>query len=166
MPEHQDVLIARFRGTVPAAGTNEVQTLTIGGTPLAGDTFRIRRDGMPTAPIPWSAVNATLLASMVTALNAAFGTGSVVPTAGTLAAGIGTILLTYGGKLSLLAVTTATVTTTLVGGSTMTAVIAETTPGVTATYRQARRGMILQSDDGNNYRNSSATPSAPTWVAM
>lgn len=166
MPEINGVLIAPFRGGVPPAGVNEVQTLTIGGTPLAGDTFRIRRDGMPTTAIPWSAVNATLLASMVTALNAAFGTGSVVPTAGTLAAGIGTILLTYGGRLGLLAVTTATVSTTLVGGSTMTAAIAETTPGVTVGGRNMRPGGILQSDNGNDYRNSSPAGTQPVWVAM
>jgi hypothetical protein len=165
MPEYNS-LIAAFRGAVPAAGTSEVQTLTIGGIPVAGDTFRIRRDGWPTAPIPWSAVNATLLASMVTALNAAFGTGSVVPTAGTLAAGIGTILLTYGGKLSLLAVTTATVTTTLMVGSTMTAVIAETTPGVSAAFRHAKPGMVLQSENGNNYRNASPAGTPVSWTAM
>jgi hypothetical protein len=165
MPEYNS-LIAAFRGGVPAAGTSEVQTLTIGGTPLAGDTFRIRRDGMPTTAIPWSAVNATLLASMVTALNAAFGAGSVVPTAGTLAAGIGTILLTYGGRLALLAVTTATVSTTLIGGSTMTAAIAETTPGVNASFRHAKPGMVLQSDNGNNYRNASPAGTAVSWTAM
>ena len=165
MPEHPGVLIARIAGA-PAVGVNEVQTLTIGGVPVAGDTFRIRRDGMPTAPIPWSAVNATLLASMVTALNAAFGTGSVVPTAGTLTAGVGTILLTYGGRLALLDVTLATVSTTLAGGSTMTAAIADTTQGVTVSFRNARPGMILQSDNGNNYRNQSTAGVAPVWTAM
>jgi hypothetical protein len=165
MPEYNS-LIAPFRGGVPGNGTSEVQTLTIGGTPLAGDTFRIRRDGWPTAAIPWSAVNATLLASMVTALNAAFGTGSVVPTAGTLAAGIGTILLTYGGKLAATNVTNATVSTTLVGGSTMTAGIATTTDGVTAAFRAAKPAMILESDNGNAYRNSSPAGTSPVWVAL
>jgi uncharacterized protein (DUF697 family) len=165
MPEYNS-LIAPFRGGVPGNGSSEVQTLTIGGVPVAGDTFRIRRDGVPTAPIPWSAVNATLLASMVTALNAAFGTGSVVPTAGTLAAGIGTILLTYGGKLASLNVTLATASTTLVGGSTMTAVITDTTQGVTAAFRHAKPGMILQSDNGNNYRNASPAGTPVSWTAM
>ena len=47
----------------PAAGTNEVQTLTIGGTPTSGD-FRLGVRGYSTADIAWSATNATLLANI------------------------------------------------------------------------------------------------------
>ena len=38
---------------VPSAGTDEVQTLTIGGTPT-GDTFKLAFEGFITAAITWS----------------------------------------------------------------------------------------------------------------
>src|SRR5256885_2076359 len=84
----------------PSAGTNEVQTLTIGGTPTGG-TFKLNFDGAVTAAITWSATNATLLANINAALDAlgTSGTGGIVATAGTLTAGIGTILLTFGANL-------------------------------------------------------------------
>src|SRR5436190_23792973 len=78
----------------PGAGTSEVQTLTIGGTPTGG-TFKIAFDGFTTAAITWSATNATLLANIQAALDALpnVGTNGLVAAAGTLTAGIGTITL-------------------------------------------------------------------------
>ena len=52
----------------PVAGTNEVQTLTIGGTPTAG-SFILALDGIPTASITWNSTNATLLSAINTALD-------------------------------------------------------------------------------------------------
>jgi hypothetical protein len=52
----------------PTAGTNEVQTLTIGGTPTGG-TFKLTYDGFTTTAITWSATNATLLANINAALD-------------------------------------------------------------------------------------------------
>ena len=53
----------------PSAGTNEVQTLTIGGTPTGG-SFTITFKGFTSGAITWSATNATLLANINTALAA------------------------------------------------------------------------------------------------
>jgi len=149
----------------PVAGTNEVQTLTIGGTPTAG-SFVLILEGRSTGTITWSNVNATLLASMVTALDAAFGTGSVVPTAGSLTAGIGTILLTFGGAYARRAVATMSYYNGLTGTS-PTLAIAETTPGVDASYRGATTGaMLIRTDTGLAYINTSTTAGAPTWTVI
>src|SRR6476659_5082238 len=87
----------KFYGSgAPVAGTNEVQTLTIGGAPTGG-TFQLAYDGAIKAAITWSATHATLLANINTALDALGNGGAswIVATAGTLTAGIGTILLTF-----------------------------------------------------------------------
>ena len=131
----------------PAVGTNEVQTLTIGGAAPAGDTITLNLDGLATAAIPWSGVNATLLASMNAALNNAFGTSEVVATAGTLTAGIGTVLLTFSGptfgRRAVNTMTASRVTT-----STLTVSVAETTPGVNASVRGAPTGAVAVDTTG------------------
>jgi hypothetical protein len=149
----------------PVAGTNEVQTLTIGGTPTAG-TFTLTLEGRTTAAITWSNVNATLLSAINTATDAAFGTSSVVATAGSLTAGIGTVLLTFGTAYARRAVSTMSATSSLTGTS-PTLAVAETTPGVDATYRGASTGsMIVRTDTGALYVNTSTTAGQPTWTAQ
>lgn len=149
----------------PVPGTNEVQTLTIGGTPTGG-AFRVAYDGLPTAPIPWSNVNATLLAALNAALDALpnGGASAIVATAGTLAAGIGTILLTFSGApLNRMAVNTMTVADNSLTGTAPTLAIAETTPGVDATARGAAPGgLLIDTTNGLLYQNQ-GTPYAPTW---
>lgn len=90
---------------VPGAGTSEVQTLTIGGTPTGG-TFRLAFGGRRTAAITWSATNATLIANIDAALEAlpTIGTGGITTAEGSLTAGIGTITLTFAGNLGARAV--------------------------------------------------------------
>jgi hypothetical protein len=149
----------------PVAGTNEVQTLTIGGTPTAG-TFILTLEGRNTASITWSNVNATLLSAINTATDAAFGTGSVVASAGSLTAGIGTVLLTFGAAYQRRAVATMSATSALTGTS-PTLAIAETTPGVDATYRGASTGsMVVNTANGTLFVNTSTTAGAPTWTAQ
>src|SRR3954463_10288848 len=82
----------------PVAGTDEVQTITIGGTPTAG-TFTLTYDGFTTAAITWSNVNATLIAAIDAALEALpnIGSGGVVTAVGTMTAGIGTTTVTFSG---------------------------------------------------------------------
>lgn len=159
--------MAPFVG-VPGAGTNEVQTLTIGGTPTGG-TFTITVEGFTTAAITWSSNNTTLLAAINAALDALVnvGTAGIVATAGTLTAGIGTILLTCsGGNMQRRDVALMTATSSLTGTS-PTAVIATTTPGVEAAGRGAARGaMVVNSSTGIVYTNTSATPNAPTWTVV
>src|SRR4051812_18325297 len=83
----------------PSAGTNEVQTLTIGGTPTGG-TFKLAFDGFTTGDITWTATDATLIANIDAALEALpnIGTGGVTTAAGTVSSGIGTITITFTGN--------------------------------------------------------------------
>ena len=149
----------------PVVGTDTVQTLTIGGTPTGG-TFTLTVAGRSTVPITWSNVNATLLAAINAAITTILGASQVVATAGTLAAGIGTILLTHSGT------NVAKSTNALVGvgsnamtGTAPTLAIATTTPGVDATLRGAPRGTVaIDTATGTQYRQTSANPNAPTWT--
>src|SRR3954464_11821503 len=85
----------QFAGA-PVAGTDEVQTITIGGTPTSG-TFRLTFEGFTTGDITWSATNATLVANIDAALEALdnIGTGGVVTAVATMTAGIGTATVTF-----------------------------------------------------------------------
>lgn len=151
----------------PVAGTDEVQTFTIGGTPTVG-TFKLAYKSNVTGAITWSATNATLLANIQAALDAlgTVGTNGFIATAGTLTNGIGTILLTAGGNLTKLALDAlVTVDTNSLDGS-ATLAIAETTPGVTATHRGAAKGASLKDlTNGIEYVNT-GTGLAPTWTKV
>src|SRR5262245_2365994 len=142
--EGQGLVNPYVNAGVPAAGTAEVQTLTIGGTPTGG-TFKLSFQGFTTAAITWSNVNATLIAAIDSALEAlpSVGTGNVTTAAGTVTAGIGTITLTFAGALAARAVPTITVADNSMTGTSPTVAVAETTPGVDATARGAVRGALL-----------------------
>lgn len=150
----------------PTAGTTEVQTLTLGGTPTGG-TFTIRYDGFTTAAITWTATDATLLAAINTALDALpnLGAGDCVATAGTLSSGIGTILLTFAANLVKTAVNLMVAVSSLTG-TTPTAVIAETTPGVTTTYKGAIKGALLSDVTNGILYINTGTALAPTWTKV
>ena len=100
----------------PVGGTDEIQTITIGGTPTAG-TFTLTFEGATTAAITWSAVNATLVAAIDAALEAlgTIGTGGVTTAVGTMTAGIGTITVTFTGNQAKKAVALMTSTSSLTG---------------------------------------------------
>lgn len=149
----------------PSAGTNEVQTLTIGGTP-SGGTFKLSFEGRSTGAITWSATDATLLANMNTAMDAAFGTSSIVATAGTVSSGIGTVLLTFGGNYARRAVPTMAVALNSLTGSSPTLAVVETTPGVDATARGAAKGgRLIDTTNGKLYINTGSALS-PTWTVV
>jgi hypothetical protein len=151
----------------PAAGTNEVQTLTIGGTPTGG-TFTLTFQGFTTGAITWSAVNATLLSAINAALDLLpnVGASGIVATAGTLTAGIGTILLTFsGGNVAKRAVALMTATSSLTGTS-PTLAIAETTPGVdTACIGAPKGARLTDTTNGKLYINT-GTALNPVWVVV
>jgi hypothetical protein len=153
----------------PVNGTDEVQTLTIGGTPGAGFIFKFTYAGVDSIPIPWSATNATLLANIQAALNAHpnIGVNGMVASAGTVAAGIGTVLLTAGARLTKLAIATLTFSVVTSVGTAPTVSNVETTPGVTATGRGAARGrQLINTATGDPYKNTSAVPEAPVWALV
>lgn len=152
----------------PSAGTDEVQTLTIGGTPDGG-TFKLTFDGHTTAPITWTgADDAALIAAVDAALEALpnIGAGGVVCADGTLTDGIGTITITFGGNLTKLAVPTITVANNSLTGTSPTLAVAETTPGVTATARGAAKGATLQDTTNGILYINTGTALAPTWTKV
>jgi hypothetical protein len=151
----------------PSAGTDEIQTLTIGGTPTSG-TFRLAYDGHTTAAITWSATNNTLVANIDAALEALpnIGTGGITTAVGTMTAGIGTITLTFVGANAKQAVSTITVANNSLVGTDPTVAVAETTPGVDATGRLGAVGGLLVDTTNKKLYINTGTSVSPTWTVV
>lgn len=146
---------------VPGAGTNAVQTATLGGTG-GTSTFKLVFEGVRTAAIAWSATNGTLLANINAALDAAFGAAQIVASDSTLASGLGNLLLTFSGSNNSKRVQSL-MTASIVTGA-LTVAIATTTPGVDAFGRGCSIGCeAIDITNGKQYTNS-GTPNAPTWT--
>lgn len=155
----------RYAGA-PSNGTNEVQTLTFGGTWVEDEEFQLTFDGYTTAAIKWSETNATLVSNIDAALEALpnIGTGGVSTATGTMTDGIGTITVTAAGSIAKLAIPTMTVASN--GSEDGTLGITETTPGVTATHRGAIKGaLVVDTTNGKLYINT-GTPLEPTWTVV
>lgn len=160
--------VTRYAG-VPSNGTNQIDTLTIGGTPTGG-TFVINATGFRSSPaITWSATNATLVANIDAALEGLnwVGTGGVTTAVGTMTAGIGTITLTFTGKNAKSASVPVLSATSSLTGTSPTAAITITTAGVDATFKLARTGALLvDTVTPDLYINDSLTAGAPTWTKV
>lgn len=153
----------------PSNGTNEVQTLTIGGTPTGG-TFKIAFEGFTTGAITWSATNGTLLANINTALNATpnLADGEATATAAALTAGIGTISVTFTGNYAARDIVLMSVPqpTALTGTAPTASFTGTLTPGVRATGRGAAKGrQLIDTTNAKLYINT-GTPTAPTWIVV
>lgn len=149
----------------PTAGTDEVQTITFGGTPTGG-TFKLKFGSFVTAAISWSATNNTLRDNVDAALEALpnVGAGNVTVAVGTMTAGVGTLTMTFAGTLAKRAVALITVASNNLTGTAPTVAVTETTPGVNATHRGAPKGAkLVDTDNGIDYINTGTT-SAPTWT--
>jgi hypothetical protein len=151
----------------PTQGTNEVQTLTLGGTPTGG-TFKLAFDGYTTAAITWTATDSTLIAAIDAALEALpnIGAGGVTVADGTLTSGIGTVTITFGGNLAEMVVPLITVADDSLEGSAPTIAVAETTPGVNATARGAKKGALLTDTTNGILYINTGTALAPTWTKV
>lgn len=151
----------------PVNGTDEVQTLTIGGTPTSG-TFKLKFEGFITSAITWSATDNTLISNINTALRAlaSLGASEITASADTVSSGIGTVLLTFGGNRGKQSVGLITVDTNSLAGTSPTLAIAETTPGVDATYRGAPKGQLLLDTTNGVYYVNAGTATAPSWVQV
>lgn len=153
----------------PSAGTSAVQTLTFGGTPTGG-TFKLAFDGFTTAPITWTAVDATLISAIDTALEALpnIGTAGVTVADGTLTDGIGNVTITFGGNLAKLAVPLITVSSSSLTGTAPTVAFEEeSTAGVTASFRGSKKGAIVtDTTNGVVYVNTGTTGLNPTWTKV
>jgi len=151
---------------IPPAGTDEVQTITFGGTPTGG-TFTLTFQGATTAAITWVNVNATLVAAIDAALEALvnIGTGNVTTAVGTMTAGIGTATVTFVGARAKQPVGALTATSSLTGTA-PTIAVAETTPGVKPGGRGAPKGaMLTDTTNGIAYINT-GTDASPTWTKI
>lgn len=140
----------------PVNGTNEVQTMTFDNN-ITGGTFTLKFSGNSdkTSSIAWNATTNTILSNIQTALLklSGVGTGGVVVTAGTISGGHGTVVVTFSGsKTAKRDVPLLAVATNALIGTTHTLTIAETTPGVVATGRDAKAGTLyVNSADGSMY---------------
>lgn len=110
-------------GVGTPAGTSEVETVTITGTP-AGGTFTLTFDGETTAPIAYNATAAAVQAALLALPS--FRTGDVVVTG---SAG-GPYTLTFGGDFATEDVATLTATGSFTGGTTPAVAVTTATPGV------------------------------------
>ena len=151
----------------PVNGTNEVQTLTIGGTP-SGGTFKLAFEGFITSAITWSSTNNTLISNINTALRALPSLGTtpeITAAAGSLSSGVGTVTLTFGGNRGKQAIgSLISVADNSLTGTSPTLAVAETTPGVDATGRGAAKGTrLLDTTNGISYLNA-GTAVTPSWV--
>ena len=152
----------------PVAGTAEVQTLTIGGTPEAGSTFVLSFGPFRTAAIAWSATDATLVANIDAALEAlaGIGTGGVVVADVSLTAGVGAASITFAEKGDKPLLVASDFLKSDGTASTGTAVVAVTTPGVAPTGYGAPKGAkLVDVDNGIDYINT-GTAAAPTWTKV
>jgi hypothetical protein len=152
----------------PVAGTNEVQTITFGGTPTGG-TFKLALNGVPTSDISWSSTNGTLVSNIDTALEALsqIGTSGVTTAVGTMTAGIGTITVTFaGGFVQKRIMPTLTVHTNALTGTAPTLAVAETTPGVNASFVDALAGAtLIDTTNKKEYINTGGDGN-PTWTVV
>lgn len=110
---------------ITTGGTNEVQTVTITGTPTGG-TFNLTYAGQTTAGIAYNAAASAVQSALVALSN--IRTGDVTVSGGP---GPGTpYVVTFGGQYSSYDVPLMTTASSLTGGSSPAAAVAATTAGV------------------------------------
>lgn len=148
-----------FSGT-PVSATNEIQRITITGSP-AGGTFTILVEGQTTAAIAFNAS----AAAVQSAIEATSGVdvGEVACSGGPLP---GTAVdVTFQNGLGGQNVNVMTANSAgLTGGSTPTVTITTPTPGVRGTYRGAAYGTVCcDTVNGIFYEQTSHSPPTPTW---
>ena len=154
-----------FVAGAPVAGTNAVQTVTFGGT-ITGGSFTLSLDGVSTGAITHTGAAMTG-AAMATAMNAAldakFGTAQIVASAGSFAAGVGTMLLTFSGSNAAKRAWSAMTASSALTGTAPTIAVAITTPGVEATGRNAPKGaLVVDVTNGKSYQTTGPA-GAPVW---
>src|SRR3954470_2301628 len=139
-------LLASGTNVATLGGTNEVQTVTITGTPTGG-TFTLTLEGATTAAIAFNAAAAAVAAAVAALPNV--GTGNVTGGGGALP---GTpVTLTFTGDLAKRNIAPITAAAALTGGTTPAIAVTTTTPGssVDSNVLRAHRGLILMGADSN-----------------
>jgi hypothetical protein len=148
----------------PSDGVDEIQTVTIGGTPTSG-TFNLTFDGHTTAAITWSATNNTLLANVDAALEALpnIGVGGVTTADSTLSSGIGALTVTFTGNNAKKNVALMTANAAGLVGTAPTVVVTLTTTGVDASFRGALPGATLNDITNADFYVNTGTALSPIW---
>lgn len=147
----------------PVDGTDEVQTITVSGTPTGG-TFTLSFGGFTTAAIAYNAATAVVEAALEALPS--IGTGGVAVTgAGALPGNVHTV--TFGGNLGKKAQPLLVlVDNDLTGGTSPDVAIAEDTAGVDATGRGCAKGcLLIDTTNGELYQNA-GTPLDPAWALV
>lgn len=138
-------LLASGTGVATLGGANEVQTVTITGTPTGG-SFTLTLDGATTGAIAYNAT-ASAVATAVAALPNV-GTGNVAGGGGALP---GTpVTLTFQGSLAKRNVNQMTAASSLTGGTNPAVAVTTTTAGSAedAFILRCKRGTILMYANG------------------
>lgn len=136
-----------------SAGTNEVQTVTITGTPTGG-TFTLTFAGETTAAIAYNANAAAVQAALVALGNV--NSGDIVVTGGALP---GTaVTLTFGGQYAGTNVPALTATSSLTGGTSPAITVATTTAGVS-------KEPLVSLGEGQSYCLQT-TPTTSSWTSF
>jgi hypothetical protein len=160
----QNRALGLFSTTTQTLGTNEVQTLAIGGTPTSG-TFILQYGSARSSTITWSSTDATLVANIQTALEAipGIGSGGVTVTDSTLSSGIGNALIEFTGSLAKKDVSELSVYANNLAGTGPTLAITTTTAGVDATGRSDTAGAVfVETTNARAYLRDAATLPAVT----
>jgi hypothetical protein len=94
------------------------------------------------------------------------GSGRITTANSTLNNGIGDVTLTFATTLSLRAHPTITVTGSALTGTNAAVTVAETTPGVDATFKDAPKGArLIDLGNGVVYVNT-GSDGVPTWTKV
>lgn len=116
--------LMEFYGADLGGLTNEVQTITITGSPTGG-SYTLTYDGDTTDPIEWDAVAADVQGALL-ALDT-FVAGDVTAAGGPHPTT--PVTVTFGGNFAGFDIALLTATPSLTGGTTPTVVVTTTTPG-------------------------------------
>lgn len=163
MPIIEGTLGPLEHGGAPVDGTDEVQTITVSGTPTGG-SFKLSFRDFETAAIAFDAAVADVEAALEALPN--IGSGGVAVTgAGALPGNAHTV--TFGGNLGKQAQPLLVLAdNSLTGGTSPDVAIAEGTAGVDATGRGAATGCkLIDTTNGVDYINT-GTPQDPAWTKV
>lgn len=158
--------ILKFAG-VPGAGTDETQTLTIGGAPTGG-TFRLAFESNITPAITWVANNANLLTNVNAGLLAlgSIGAGDCIATDVNLVLGVGDMILTFGANRASQAVDLITVHSNSMTGAAPTVAIVQTQAGVDAAFRGWPAGTVVMDTTNKILYCNTGTSIVPVWTKV
>jgi hypothetical protein len=126
---------------ITSGGTNEVQTVTITGTPTGG-SFTLTYNGQTTAAIAYNATSVAVRTALeaLSNINAGDVTTGGGPLPGTA------VTVTFTGQYAATNVNAMTATSSLTGGTTPAVAVTTTTPGVAGTNTIGYRAPAVNTD--------------------